>query len=137
MAKHGSKRGGTTQNIYLTDFFKLVAKVAHCFVIATNGYQRGARYLLRSLILAPPGQATVGATHLVGGAHNLNGSRVQHQLPDKTYGLNRMVYTKGNLLEQTVTARVQFFSWLNAPVYEKDDILLLEFYKWPAARPKE
>jgi hypothetical protein len=118
MARYGSKRGGTTQNIYLTDFFKLVAKVAHCFVIATHGYQRGVRYLLRSLILASPGQATVGATHLVGGAHKLDGRRVQHQSPDKIYDLNRMVYTKGNLMEKTVTGRVQFFTWLDAPVYE-------------------
>lgn len=118
MAKYGSRRGGTTQNIYLTDFLKLIAKVAHCFVIATHGYQRGVRYLLRSLILAPSGQATVGATYLVGGAQNLNGTRVQHQSPDKIYDLNLMVYTKGNLMEQTITARVQFFTWLGAPVYE-------------------
>jgi hypothetical protein len=118
MARHGSKRGGTTQTIYLTDFFKLIAKVAHCFVIATDGYQRGVRYRLRSLILAPPGLVTHGATHFVGGSHNLNGSRTHHQAPDKLYDLNRMVYTKSNLMDKTVTARVQFFAWLGAPVYE-------------------
>jgi len=116
--KHAAENIYPSQRIYLTDFFKMIAKIAHGFAIAQKGYNPAVRYLLPGLIRAPKGAVTNGATYLVGTAHNQNGTRVVVAPTTAACNLSVMIATPPDLLHQIVTVRVQLFAWLGTPVYE-------------------
>ena len=125
LEKYGTASIAATQRIYLTDFFKLIAKIAHGFCIATKGYSPHVHYLLRGLIKAPDGCVTDGATYLVGAAAKPDGTPVRAAAPEKIYDLSQLVYTRPNLMEQIIAVRVQLFAMLGSPIYEA------VVYPWP------
>jgi hypothetical protein len=125
LKKHGAANVAPAQKIFLTDFFKMVAKIAHSYDIAARGYKPHARYFLQRLITAPPEMVTNGATYFVGTAHTARGTLLRPDETGDTYLLRRQAYVSFLDMYQIVTVQIQLFAMLGAPIYEA------VVYTWP------
>ena len=124
MQQHGARNIAPLQRIYLTEFVKVIAKIAHSYCIALRGYKEHARYFLQGLIRAPDRAVTNGSTYVVGAACYPNGARIIYPPTTEPYVLQAVpdIAPDGHAVH---SVRVQLFAMLGAPVYEAI------VYVWP------
>ena len=107
------------QQIWLSDFYKTLAKIGHAYAIAQMGYSAIRPGLLPGLVRAPAGASTNGATSLVGGAFDRFGLRVRTiREGDEPFALqfSGCDFEGGRI--RAIVVRMQLFAHIDAPVYD-------------------
>lgn len=113
-----SKTLKITQQIWLSDFYKLLAKIGHSYAIAQLGYS-SVQPLLNGLILAPKRAHTHGATSYIGGAFDRFRNRVETiKENNDPYTLHMCECNFENGNGKALVVRIQLFSHIDAPVYD-------------------